>query len=372
VADALLTATATTVSGVEGTAISGATVATFTDANPNATASDFTATINWGDGTTTAGTIVAQNCAGFAVDGTHTYADEGTYAVGVTINDVGGSTASATSGATVADAALTASGLQTVSASKGVAISGETIATFTDANPNAPASDFTATIDWGDGTSTAGTVVAQNGGGFAVDGTHTYVDGGQFNIGVSIDDVGGAKASASSTASVKTSVTAAQAIANYLANPGIAPQVVVDSAANVAASLDGLETLASASDIVSITLTDIVTPTLTITETQLANDQQALEQIVSPFKITATGTIGAAAAASISPTLLADLTSGLAVADTGPDVTAKLSALNQLAISNELACLALNIRLVAQSITRAIRLILGLVPFKIWSSTTVL
>ena len=29
-------------------------VATFTDANPNATASDFTATITWGDGTTSA------------------------------------------------------------------------------------------------------------------------------------------------------------------------------------------------------------------------------------------------------------------------------------------------------------------------------
>ena len=73
------------------------TVATFTDANPNATASDFTATINWGDGTTTTGTVVAQNGGGFAVDGTHTYADEGKYTVDVTINDVGGSTASATS-----------------------------------------------------------------------------------------------------------------------------------------------------------------------------------------------------------------------------------------------------------------------------------
>ena len=36
---------AATVSGTEGTAISDATVATFADANPNATASDFTATI---------------------------------------------------------------------------------------------------------------------------------------------------------------------------------------------------------------------------------------------------------------------------------------------------------------------------------------
>ena len=150
-----------------------------------------------------------------------------------------------------------------------------TVATFADANPNATASDFTATIDWGDGTSTRGTVVAQSGGGFAVDGAHTYANGGQFNTGVTIDDVGGSTASATSTATVKTTVTAAEAIANYQANPNIAPQVVVDSAANVVANLDGLETLASANDIVSISLTDSGTPTLTITATQAANDGNA-------------------------------------------------------------------------------------------------
>ena len=92
------------------------------------------------------------------------------------------------------------------------------------------------------------------------------------------------------------SVTAAQAIANYQSNPNIGPQTLIDSAANVAANLDGLETLASANDIVSISLTDSGTPTLTITATQLANDALALEQIVTPFTITPTGTIDAAAA----------------------------------------------------------------------------
>jgi autotransporter-associated beta strand protein len=101
-----LTASGTTVSGTEGTAISGATVATFTDANPSATASDFTATINWGDGTTTSGTVVAQNGGGFAVDGDHSYADEGTYTIGVTINDVGGSTTSATSTADIREVSV--------------------------------------------------------------------------------------------------------------------------------------------------------------------------------------------------------------------------------------------------------------------------
>ncbi len=50
VTDAALSATATPVSATQGTSFSG-TVATFTDANPLSKASDFTATIAWGDGT---------------------------------------------------------------------------------------------------------------------------------------------------------------------------------------------------------------------------------------------------------------------------------------------------------------------------------
>ena len=263
-----ITAVATSVSGTEGVAISGATVATFTDANPNATASDFTATINWGDGTSTAGTVVAQTTGGFAVDGTHTYADEGNYTVGVTINDVGSGTTSATSTAKVADAALIAQSPGLIlgdSEEAPIIPRAITVATFTDANPNATASDFTATINWGDGTTTTGTVVEQN-GGFAVEGIHAYdaedrlPPPGQpvpfFEINVAIHDVGGSDAIASGTATTIPAVTAAEAIANYQSNPNIAPQVVVDSEANVTASLFGLETLASADDIWSITLTD--------------------------------------------------------------------------------------------------------------------
>ena len=43
----------------EGAALTGVTVATFSDANPNATVNDFTAMITWGDGGTSAGTVVA-------------------------------------------------------------------------------------------------------------------------------------------------------------------------------------------------------------------------------------------------------------------------------------------------------------------------
>jgi hypothetical protein len=127
-------------------------------------------------------TVVAQNDGGFAVDGTHTYADEGKYAVSTTINDVGGSTTSAPSNANIADAPLTATGLS-ITGTEGITTGTVTVATFTDGNPTAAASDLTAAIDWGDGTSTAGTVVAQSGGGFAVEGSHSYADDGKYTLG---------------------------------------------------------------------------------------------------------------------------------------------------------------------------------------------
>ena len=174
-ADAALTATALPISATEGASIT-ATVATFTDANPNAAVGDFTATINWGDGTTSTGTITEKNGV-FSVAGTHTYAEEGKDAVSVTIADVGGSTATATSTATVADAALTATALP-INATEGAFDRPATVATFTDANPNAAVGDFTATINWGDGTTSTGTITEKN-GVFSVAGTHTYAEEGQ-------------------------------------------------------------------------------------------------------------------------------------------------------------------------------------------------
>ena len=66
--------------------------------------------------------------------------------------------------------------------------------------------------------------------------------------------------------------------------------MIVDSAANVTANLDELETLASSNDIASITLTDSGTPTLTITATQATNDGNALAEIATPFTITVADT----------------------------------------------------------------------------------
>jgi hypothetical protein len=63
-----------------------------------------------------------------------------------------------------------------------------TVATFSDANTNDVASAFTATVNWGDGTTEVGTVTGQN-GSFAVavpGSTHSYANAGMDTITVAV------------------------------------------------------------------------------------------------------------------------------------------------------------------------------------------
>jgi len=76
-------------------------VASFTDPGSDGTVADYTATINWGDGTSSAGTIQLNGTNPFLVKGSHTYSKVGKYTVTVHIVDVGGSTADASGTATV-------------------------------------------------------------------------------------------------------------------------------------------------------------------------------------------------------------------------------------------------------------------------------
>ena len=74
----------------EGASIDNGIVFSFTDdTDPSATAGDFKATIDWGDGTpTTAGAVVADAAGGFDVTGSHTYAAVGSYPVKVAVVDL--------------------------------------------------------------------------------------------------------------------------------------------------------------------------------------------------------------------------------------------------------------------------------------------
>jgi PKD repeat protein len=183
-----LTFTAVPVPATEGAAFSGQ-VETFTDISTTVAEADFAATIDWGDGISSGGTVASNGSGGWVVSGTHTYADEGSYNVKTTIAVDGTIEPSATTVATVGDAALSAT-LTAINPVEGAAFSGP-VATFTDANPGATSADFTATITWGDGATSTDTVSGPSGGAFTVNGTHTYATASSRTVTVKVTDDGG-------------------------------------------------------------------------------------------------------------------------------------------------------------------------------------
>src|SRR5207253_725124 len=179
----------------------------FSDADPNGTSTDYSATIKWGDGQTSAGTVTANGSGGFDVSGTNTYAEEGSNPITVSIADHAAS-ATANSTANVADAALAASA-KTVTPTEGNSFSG-VVASFSDADPNGTSTDYSATIKWGDGQTSAGTVTANGSGGFDVSGTNTYAEEG--NASITVTKIGSAAWRAgNSTANVADAALAASA-----------------------------------------------------------------------------------------------------------------------------------------------------------------
>ncbi len=189
--------------GVDISATSGqtfnGTVATFTNVDLTSPGT-YSAQIDWGDGHTTAGTIAANSQGGFDVSGTNTYAAAGSFAISTTlfpyptypgglvfygggtnngggvppvtlgaavaqtpplnaINAIGhyrgpilpgtgGTSATATSNATVAPGVMDGTGYS-VLASSTSPFSGD-VASFTLADPSADVGHFHATVQWSD------------------------------------------------------------------------------------------------------------------------------------------------------------------------------------------------------------------------------
>src|SRR5207245_579927 len=121
------------INGRELQPLTNVVVATFTSPTP-AQASNFSASIDWGDGTTSPGTITGPDQNGeFTVLGSHTYAEEGevevdavdAFPVTVTITD--GTSATVTSTANIAEEA------EIVSAQGGFVINGRELQPITNA-----------------------------------------------------------------------------------------------------------------------------------------------------------------------------------------------------------------------------------------------
>ena len=167
------------------------------DPSPDPT---YSGTIDWGDGSTSAAIF-----SGTTVEGVHTYADEGSFTASANVQDDGGSTASGSAGVNVADASIGVS-VGDPGATEGKPLNNSIVGTVTDNNPNAPASDLSGTIDWGDGpngddgTSTsAATFQAVPGqpGVFNILGSHTYKEEGGYDMVITVNDKGGSSGSSS-------------------------------------------------------------------------------------------------------------------------------------------------------------------------------
>jgi hypothetical protein len=123
---------------VEGRPVPAGVVAKFTDGYAAAPVSDFTATINWGDGPSSSpGAVSAAPGGGFQVTGgPHTYRNQGQFSTVVTVNDKGGSSATIRGAANIRDAPIVAKGVR-IQAHIGKPFRGP-VATFADANARAP------------------------------------------------------------------------------------------------------------------------------------------------------------------------------------------------------------------------------------------
>jgi uncharacterized repeat protein (TIGR01451 family) len=194
VADVPLIAGAfTPAQAVEGKPVTNAVLFHFSDANPLAAASDFTATVIWGDGKSNVSndggntvSVVANPNGGFDVLGSHTYAEELTQATySVKVSDRGGAAPlnAGTSSFSVADAPLTGMGNALTGLKADPRPPGVVVAAFNDLGGSESVSEYYATIQWGDGSQSTGSIYAvPNTNSFIVEGQHAYAAAGVFTI----------------------------------------------------------------------------------------------------------------------------------------------------------------------------------------------
>jgi subtilase family serine protease len=206
----------------EGQPLTNVAVATFFDPTGSQPVTDYTATITWGDGNVSSGTIVADGGSFYTVLGSNTYINPGTYVLTVSVQNITvGLSGTSSSDVTVADAPLNGSG-QVINTATGDFATNALVGVFTDTDTTQrPASNYTATVIWdeGDGLSftSVGTITALGNNVFAVYGSSpfSFPLGGLFGVQVVVRDVlGGASVTINSVVNV----------ANNEAIPPLIPQ----------------------------------------------------------------------------------------------------------------------------------------------------
>jgi PKD domain/HYR domain len=173
-------------SGVEGAAISIAGKAGDIDGQP--VSSSWTLVSNAGNDPGSACVIASSAAPSTSV----TCNNEGSYTLTLTVTDSAGLTTTASSLLTVSNSAPIVgiiSGLPAVP----VAVGSTVLPSVSFTDPGAIDS-HTATWNWGDGSTSAGTV-SESGGAGSVTGSHTYTAGGVYTVTVTVTDADGASGS---------------------------------------------------------------------------------------------------------------------------------------------------------------------------------
>jgi len=168
-------------------------VAIFTARNPTDTAASFTASVNCGDGTYLSGsevTIVKTPGSGnrYKIVAGHTYTTPGEYPLIVKIADAGGACLTLTGIAHVASSSIDIVGMNF--SHNGGKLANRPVATFKDYGAPAIPADYSATINWGDGSVSHG-IVRRAGPSYKILGSHLYRSPGDFTVSASVSRGGG-------------------------------------------------------------------------------------------------------------------------------------------------------------------------------------
>jgi streptogramin lyase len=102
-------------------------------------------------------------------------------------------------------------------------------ASFTDANTGSPASTYSYTITWGDGTSTTGAFTG-SGGSYTVSGSHTYADEGSYSVSVVVTDDGGSKVTITGSTTVADAALTGSSTATAGGTEGVSNSCVLSGA----------------------------------------------------------------------------------------------------------------------------------------------
>jgi hypothetical protein len=166
--------------------------------------SNFTASINWGDASTSPGTI-SGNAPIFTLTGSHTYLKANDYPVSVQVVDTQDAlTMIVYTGIHVSDAPLASAAAQNLTAVQGSPIN-KVIGSFTDADPNGIASNYFISVIWpGDWpplyhTCTDCLVLQTDTGLFNISSSHVFTASGNLPFSMQVGDMNSVSPNQTST-----------------------------------------------------------------------------------------------------------------------------------------------------------------------------